>query len=822
MLDNLWRDLRYTIRMLGRNPGFTIIALLALALGIGANTAVFSVVNAILLRPLPGIADPARLVSVYRIQNGQTFDDMGYPDYRDYRDRNQSLLGLAAHGATALSFNYAGTPERMICDLVTGSYFDVLGVQPAAGRLLLPDDDAAAVISFGLWQRRFGGSSGAIGARIELNGNPFTIVGVAEKGFRGTIISLPFDLWAPLRTQPRLVPRLSDSIMENRNAGWLFLFGRLKPGADLRQTDAEMKTIAAQLAHAYPLTNGKRTVAVAAGVGMYPDDRAEVSGLLGLLSGAVALLLLIACSNVAGMLMVRATGRTREMAIRLAIGADRMRLLRQLLTEGLVLALAAGAIGVLLAAWATQAIIAASQGTAPSLVRHAGAHIDGTVLAFTLLASLTTGLLFALLPATQSLKVDLTSSLKSGLPGSGMRRTRLRSALVIGQVALSFVLLSGAGFLLRGLYRIVTANPGFDAQQVAMVAVNLDLAQYSEEKGRALFRELLNKLNNMPGIVSASLAGSVPPTEWPGAVSIFHPGQEPPPEVLQAREFELGLRVNINHVAPSYFRTLGIPLLQGRDFTDRDRTGAPGVVIVSHKLAEKMWPGENPIGKQVSYPLWQGPRRPPFEVVGVAGDVKHLALTSDAPLLLYVPIFQEYDGRARVVVRTASDPHSGIVEIQRALASIDQHVAASFAQTGPEHSADSLWQQRMAAGWIGAFSLMALLLAAVGLYAVIAQSVAQRTREVGIRLALGAVPRSVAALVIKQGLLLALAGVSIGVPAAIGFNGLVRRYLAGIEGRGVESLVAMSVLIALVMLAACWVPARRAARVDPMEALRCE
>jgi len=747
---------------------------------------------------------------------------MGYPDYRDYRDRNHSLLGLAAHGATALSFSYAGIPERMICDEVTGNYFDLLGVRPAAGRLLVEADDAAAVISYGLWLRKFGGSSGAIGARIDLNGNPFTIVGVAEKGFRGTVLSLPFDLWVPLRTLSRTWSGLSADIMENRSSGWLYLFGRLKPGVGLQQADGEMKTIAEQLARAYPLTNGKRTVVVAAGVGMYPDDRAEVSGLLGLLSGAVAPLLLIACSNVAGMLMVRATGRTREIGIRLAVGASQTRLLRQLLTEGLMLALAAGGIGLLLAAWAVQAAVALTRGAGPALVRHSGAHMDGAVLAFTLLASLATGLLCALLPAIQSLKIDLTGSLRSGLPGSGVRRTRLRAALVIGQVALSLVLLSGAGFVLRGLYRIVSANPGFDSQHVAMAAVDLSLAQYSEEKGRVFFSELLNKLNGMLGVVSASLAGSVPPDEWPGAVSIFHPGQEPPPQVLQAREFELGLRVNINHVAPDYFRTLGIPLLQGGDFTNRDRTGAPGVAIVSRKLAEKMWPGRNPIAQQISYPRWQGPRRPPFEVIGVAADVNHLALTTDAPLLLYVPIFQDSNGRAWVVVRTASDPHAGIVEIQRALAVTDKNVAASFAQTGPEHSSDSLWQQRLAADWIGAFSVVALLLAAVGLYAVIAQSVAQRTREVGIRLALGADRRSVATLVIKQGMLVALVGISIGIPAAIGFNALVRRYLAGIEGSSLVSLAAISALIAFLMLAACWVPARRAARVDPMEALRGE
>jgi predicted permease len=819
MLGNLWRDLLYTFRMFARSPGFTAVIVITLALSIAANTAVFSVVSAILLRPLPGIREPEKLVSLYRVQNGQAFDNMGYPDYRDYRDRSQSLAGLAAHSGVALSFN-SGTPERLLGDLVTGNYFDVLGVRPAAGRLLVEDDDAAAVIGYGLWERKFGGSASAIGAKIELNGYPFTVVGVTEKGFRGTIVSLPFEVWAPLRTQPRLLARLSSGIMENRNAGWLQLFGRLKPGVDVRQANAEIRTIAAQLANAYPSSNGKRTAALAAGVGMYPDDRSEVSGLLALLSGAVALLLAIACANVAGMLLLRAMGRTREIAIRLATGATRQRILSQLLTEGLVLALIAGTIGVLLAACSTQTILAASQGTAPSLIRHAGAEINGTVLAFTLLATVATGLLVALAPAMQSLKVDLTNSLKSGLPGSGVRSTRLRSVLVAGQVALSLVLLSGAGLLFSGLYRIVTADPGFDATDTAMAAGDLTLEQYSEERGLAFYRELLGRLGAMPGVVSASLALSVPPTEWPGATSIFHPGQEPAPEELQGHEFELGLRVNINHISPNYFRTLRISLLAGRDFTDSDRAGAPGVVIVSNKLAEKMWPGENPIGERIAYPRWEGPRRPPFEVIGVAQDVRHLALTSAAPLLLYVPIAQEYDGRARVVVRTTPGNQSGIAMIQRAVAATDKSMAVFDAQTGAQHSADSLWQQRMAATWIGAFSLMALLAAVVGLYAVIAQSVAQRTREVGIRMALGANSRSVAALVIKQGMLLALAGILVGVPVSVGFTGLVRRYLAGIEGESTLALAAISMLLVLVMLGACWIPARRAMRIDPMEALR--
>jgi putative ABC transport system permease protein len=821
MFDDLWRDLKYGIQAPRKSPGFTVTALLVLAFGIGANTAVFSVISAVLLRPLPGIADPGRMVSIYRTQSSQTFDNLGYPDYRDFRDRNRTLRGLAAHAPVAISINH-GSPERLIGDLVTPNYFPILGVRPAAGRLLSAEQEGSVVISHALWQRQFGGSADAIGAKVDLNEHPFTIVGVTEEGFHGTDLSLAIDMWASLRPNVRNFSRFSNDILENRSAGWLQLFGRLKSGADWRQADAEVRTISQQLAQAYPASNSKRMANVSPGVGIYPDDRAAVTGLFALLSGAVALLLLIACANVAGLMTVRASGRVREIAIRLAIGAGRARIVRQLLTEGMLLAMLAGILGVLLATWATQAVIAATQGTAPSLVRHAGVRIDAGVLGFTLLASVITGLLFALLPAAQSMKVDLTSALKSGLPGAGRRRTWLRAALVAGQVALSLVLLSGASLLLRGLYRIVTANPGFDANNVAMASVDLNLEGYSDERGQIFYRGVLDRLRTMPGIDSASIASSVPPNEWPGAASIFYPGQEPTQGELQGHEFELGTRVNIDRIAPGYFQTLRIPLLAGRDFTDRDRAGAPGVVIVSRKLAEKMWPGENPIGKQIAYPRWAGPARPPFEVVGVAGDVKHLALTRDAPLLMYIPAAQEYDGRARLVVRTRTDGRDGIAAIQHAVAGIDKNIAVYSPQTGSQHSADSLWQQQMAAGWIGSFSIGALLLAAVGLYAVIAQSVAQRTREVGIRVALGAKRSSVAALIVVQGLRLAAGGIALGVPAAIAFDGFVQQRLAGMGAPGALSLAAIAILLVVVTIGACWIPARRAARVDPIQALRCE
>ncbi|HLW77711.1 MAG TPA: FtsX-like permease family protein, partial [Bryobacteraceae bacterium] len=585
---------------------------------------------------------------------------------------------------------------------------------------------------------------------------------------------------------------------------------------------AEMATIAAQLARAYPVINSKRTATVADGVGMFPDDRAEVTGLLGLLSAAVAVLLLIGCANVAGLLMIRAAGRTREIATRLAVGASRGRILRQLLTEGFVLALIAGAAGIAMASWATDAILNASQGSAPSILRHAGAAIDARVLAFTLLVSIATGVVFALLPALGTLKVDLNTSLKAGSPGAGFGKARLRSALVMAQVALSFALLSGAALVLGGLYKLTHEKAGFDASGVAMAPVDLSLSQYSEQRGRQFYDALLARLGSSPDIESVTLAGTIPPTEWPGAVSIFRPGEEPPPEVLMGSEFDLGLRVNIDTVAPNYFRTLSIPLIAGRDFSTGDRTGAQNVVIVSQKLAERLWPGENALGKQIAYPLWGGPRRAPFEVIGVAGDVKHVSLAADFPLMMYVPLFEEYGGHTNVVVKTRASAAAGIAEIREAVGAIDKNLPVYSAQTAEQYSADSLWQQRMAASWIGAFSLLALALAAMGLYVVIAQTVAQRTREVGIRIALGATRANVVQLILRQGLPLAVAGIAGGIPAALAFDRAMRGKLDGIEGQPLPVFIAISLILALVMLAACWIPARRALRVDPIQALRCE
>jgi putative ABC transport system permease protein len=812
-------DLRFGLRILRKNPGFACVAILTMALGIGANTAVFSIVNAVLLRPLPGIAHPEQLVTLYRTQTSGPFDSFAYPDYRDYRDQAHTFEGIAAHSFAPLSFGYQ-TSERVTGDLVSGNYFQVLGARAALGRLLDPSDDvpgtASAVLSYGLWRRRWGGSGGGLGATIMLNGHPFTVVGVAQQGFRGSTANDAYDVWVPLATQPRTLSRLTPGILEERAAGWIRIFGRLRPGIEMRAAEAELKTIAAQMSAAHPATNAGRSVGAIAGVGLYPDDKSDVGNLMLLVGSAVALLLAIACANVAGLLMVRSSRRTREIAMRVAVGAGRARIVRQLVTEGFLLALIAGAVGFLASQWVAQIIATANRNT--RLLANMDVSPDGRVFLFTLLACIVSGIAFALMPAAEASTVDLANSLKSGSAGGGYRRSAWRSALVVGQVALSFMLLSASAILLRDVYRLLTADPGFEMKKIAMVQMDMSTLPNYEAKGPAVYRQLLEKLPAVPGIVSASLAATVPPHDLSGRVSIFHPGQEPTPDALKGHEFEMGLRVDINRVAPRYFMTVGIGLIQGRDFEERDRN----VVIVSKRLAERMWPGENPVGKRIAWPAPGGPPRAPFEVIAVAADAKYRSLIAEPPLLMYVSALAEYDSRTHIVARTAGDPAAVLGDIELVVHDIDKDVPVFRPETMPAHAADSLWQQRTAAAWIAVFSVMAVLLAAIGLYGVIAQSVAQRTREMGIRVALGAAPSRVARLVVREGMTLAVVGMAIGVPAAMAMNRVVRGLVSGINGAGLATLIGVGVLLSTVMLVACWIPARRAAGVDPIEALRFE
>lgn len=808
MLD----DLRYAFRILLKNPGFAVVAILTMALGIGANTAVFSLINAILLRPLSGVTDPRSLVAFYRVLKTDAFDNMGYPDYVDYRDHNQSFSGIAAHCPAPITFNFHGV-ERIAGDLITENYFDVLGVKPAVGRLSLSREEPSAVISYSLWDRKFGRDPAIVGTRVLLNGLPFTIAGVAGREFRGTAVNEAYDVWAPLSDQPKLLPRLSAGILQDRAAGWIQVFGRMKSGVTLRQAQAEISALSSRQALTHPES---MPVSLAGGFGMYPDDRSEVSGLLAILSSAVGLLLLIACANVAGLFLVRATGRTREIAIRLAVGASRGRIVRMLVTEGLTVGLLGGAIGLLLSQWAAAGIVSLTSGV--PFLRAADSSVDGHVIGFTLLTSLIAGALFASAPALQSSNVELTGSLKSGLPGSGRRRNRMRSLLVAGQVALCFVLLSSSGILLRDLYHVLGSSPGFETKNAVILSIDATALNNSPEKGNEFFARVLERLESVPGVASASLASTVPPNDLSGRVSIFYPGQEPAQEALHAHEFELGLRVDQDTVAPGYFKTLGISIVEGREFGDRDR----GVAILSRRLADRLWPGQNPVGKRISWPAWTGPAREPLEIIGVAADVKYRSLITEPPLLMYVSMRDNYDARARIVARTTSDPRAVVADVERAAREAAGDAPVYNVETMAEHTAASLWQQRMAANWIAAFSILAMILATVGLYSLIAQTVAQRIREVGIRMALGAKPQEVTRLIVGEGMRLTAFGMAAGIPAAFGFHRWLSSMILGVGRNDLANLVSIAIGLAAVLLLASWIPARRAARVDPIQALRCE
>ncbi len=824
MVETLFQDIRYALRGLRKRPGFASVCILTLALGIGANTAMFTVINAVLIRPVPGVVDPGGLVILERLQKNNPDFAFGYPDYLDYRDQNHSFSGLAGRCRTALTLSH-GTTERITGELVSGNYFAVLGVKPALGRLITTDDvftdDEApvVVVSYGIWQRVFGSDPQVAGKSILLNGHRLTVVGVTARQFAGTTVGSPTDVWLPLTMQATAMPQMSRGVLHNRNAGWIEIFGRLKRNVSLVEARNELQIIAARLAAAYPDSNEHRSVDVIPSFGMDPDDRAALGKFFGLLIGSVGILLLIACSNVANLLLSRADARRREIAVRLALGAGRGRLVRQLLTEALLLSLLASALGLLLAPWAANLMLAFRQ---PLYALHnVDTTPDSQVLAFALLVAIVTGVLFSLAPALQSSKADLVVALKDNTSGAG-RRSRLRSVLVSSQVALSLILLIVAGVTVRRMQSIVSQNPGFATSHILMMSISPGIQGYSVAQGERLYEEVLARIGRLPGIQSASLAATVPPEDWSGRVSIFYEGQAPPLHYYRGHEFEVGLRVDLNPVAPNYFKTLEIPILQGRDFTERDKSGEPLVAIVSQRLAQRLWPDRNAVGKRIEWPSWEGAPRPPLEIIGVAADARYRSLIDNPPLLLYVPEFQNYSGTQTLVVHTMADPEQLLGAVRSAVGFVDQNLPLFAVKTMAEQMGDSLWQPRMAAGILGSLSIFALMLGAVGLYAVVSQWMGQRTREIGIRMALGAKPRDVMRLTLGYGTSLAAWGIVAGILFASALTRFVSVLLFGTSQADVLTMAVVAVFLLLVALAACCIPARRAMRVDPMVALRHE
>jgi putative ABC transport system permease protein len=824
-MGTLLQDLRYGARMLSRNPGFTFVAVLTVALGIGANTGIFSVVNALLLRPLAGVRDPARLAIIYTSDfSSSPYSMSSYPDYVDLRDQNKSFSDLAAfEDNQAFHLSAGGEAERITGAAVTGSYFATLGVRMELGRELLPEDDstAAAVISYDLWRSRFGSAREVIGRTVQLNGRAFSIVGVAGEGFKGTGLSSALSIWTPLSFNGQISAGASNSSpLVRRGSRDYFIIGRLNSEITVKEAQANVTAIAAQLARAYPqsnmgtLTQPERprpmTVVPLDQAMVDPDVRDATKRLGVILMAVVGFVLLIACANVANLLLSRARARQKEIAVRLALGATRGRIVRQMLTESMLISLMGGGLGLLLALWVADELVsfeafATFVSLSPSL--------DLRVLGFTLLLSLLTGALFGLAPALQSSKPDLTPVLKNTDPsGSNSPRFGLRNALIVFQIAVSLVLLIGAGLLVRSLQKAYATDLGFDTGDALLASVDMARQGYNEAQVRNFYKQLVDGVEAMPGVRGVTLAQYIPINAGGSRRWVYIEGYTAQPD----EDMEL----NLNVVDANYFQTLAIPLVAGRAFAEQDTASSAKVVMINEAFAQSFWPGQSvreAVGNRLSI---TGAGGPFYEVIGVAKTGKYRNLR-EAPLpFMYLALSQEYRSRVTLFVRTASEVARLTPALRVELQKLDKTVPLFDVKTLDEHLGHALGQERTNAWLIGSLGLLAAALAAVGIYGVMSYTVAQRTREVGIRMALGARPGDVLRLVVGQGMILTSIGLAIGLASAIALTRVVSSLLYGVSATDPLTFVAVAIALAGVALAACFIPARRAANVDPMEALR--
>ena len=802
--------------MLIKNPGFTAVAVIAVALGIGANTAIFSVINSVLLQPLP-FPEPDRLVSVWesRPQRGVRANPASYPNFADWRAQNDVFSYISAHSSTDFTLTGDDNPARLQGAVVSADLFPMLGVQPLMGRVFREDDDKAGapltvVLSHRLWKDRYNADPGIIDTSITLNSKSYTVIGVMPEGFKFPIQNDPVELWTSFASA--LSGAADDTIANERGAHFLSVTARLKPGISLQQARANMQTIAGSLSEKYPDTNANFSATVDPAMEEIVGDIRQP---LWILMAAVGCVLLIACTNVASLLLARATARHKEMAIRAAMGARRSRVIRQLLTESLVLALAGGVLGLLIALWGTDALVAVSGDQLP---RSGQIGLDMRVLGFSLLASVVTGVLFGLVPALHSSKIDLNEALKEGgRSGSeGARRNRLRSALVTAEIAIAVILLAGAGLLIQSLWRLQRVDAGFDPHNVIAVEVGLPEVKYSTRQQADFYRSLQERISNVPGVQSASAVSPLPLSHNRIRITFEIEGRPVAPKDRPASDYR--------SVSLDYFRTMGIGLVRGRDFNRRDNGAGADVIIVNEAFVDQFFPGEDPIGKRVRPGIMVEPGKPGMwrEIVGVVRNVKHQALNKDFTAEYYVPHEQVPFDSMSLVVKGASDPRALVNAVREEVRALDRDLPLFNIRTMDQYVSASVAQPQLIALLLTLFAGLALVLTAIGLYGVMSYSVAQRTHEIGIRMALGASPGLVLRLVIRQGMQLAAAGVGIGLTAAIAATQLLKVLLFGIGARDPLTFASIAVIIALVALAACFLPARRATKVDPMVALRYE
>jgi putative ABC transport system permease protein len=812
MIADLWQDLRYGARMLIKRPGFTLIAVITLALGIGANTAIFSLVNTVMLRPLP-VAQPERIVEITPLRPGASVGNFSYPIYRDFRDKNDVLEGLAAYRFVPLSLSRSGNNERLWGYLVSGNYFDMLGVRAVRGRMFTPEEDRApgahpvAVVSYGSWQRRFGGDPDLVGQTITINSKSFTVIGIAPPEFNGTVLIFTPEIYVPLMMANQIEP--GSNWLENPGSGRIFALGRLKPDVSVPQAKAELDALALQLGREYPLIGNVQFNISPPGL-FLPMLRGYTLGFAGVMLSVVGLVLLIACTNLANLLLARAAQRGKEIAVRLALGASRWRLVRQLLTESVMLALAGGALGSLIAWWLVGLVKAVKPPMDFALT--IDLKIDWRVLLFTFIVSFLSGVLFGLIPAWHATKPDLNTTLKNETGVGGYRRSRLSKGLVVTQVALSLLLLVAAGLIVRSLQQVLTIGPGFEVERNVTASVDLNLQGYDRERGLQFYKQLIARIEALPGVQSATLTTILPLMMDRNSGRIYAEGQPftrtaDLPEILYTS------------VWPRYFETMGIPLLEGRDFTIQDGKDQKRVAIVSETFARRFWSGQSAIGRRLRH---GGPGNDFQEIVGVVKDSKFGSLGEDPQPFAYFPIVGDYEGAAAFVARTTGDPQNLINAIRHEVGQLDTSLPVYDAKTMSEHMRISLFPLRTGAWVAGSFALLALSLAGLGIYGVMSYAVSQRTRELGIRMALGADARDVLRLVIRQGVALALIGLALGLAGALALTRLMKSVLVGVSATDVVTFIGVTLLLAVVVLIACYVPARRATKVDPLEALRRE
>jgi macrolide transport system ATP-binding/permease protein len=798
--DEMIQDLRFGVRMLLKHKGFSAVAVLTLALGIGANTAIFSLIHTVLLRPL-SVAQPERLARIYTRGSQNT----SFPNYRDLAAGNQVFAELAGHAIAPLNLGQGETLNRVHGELVTGNYFAALGVRPAIGRTFGTETDGAvgahpvAVVSHGLWQRRFNGDRALVGRTIALNGRQFTVIGIMPQGFRGTwpLVIAP-EVWTPVTMQPVLFP--GPNRLEDRGAGWFDLFGRLKPGVSLAQAQSAVIAQTTRLAETWPEQNRGLEQAE-----VLPLDAVRGASFLqavkvfaGLLSALVGLVLLIACANVANLLLARAALRRQEIAVRLALGATRWRLLRQLLTESMLLALAGGAAGCLLAVWLMGLVRAWRPPAQAPVPIEINPTLDVRMLLFTLLVLVIAGVIFGLAPAWQSSRLALAPWLKEGRGTMGGRAARfsLRNILVVTQVAVSLLLLICAGLFLRSLGRAQRIDPGFETERVLTVALDLRPGGYDATRGNLFYQQMLDQVERLPGVQSASLGEIIPLTFSRNTSGVEIEGQ-----AITNGE------VDNNRVAPRYFETMGIRLLAGRGFTRHDTETTPPVVIVNQTMAQRFWPGQSPLGKRLRIPLDnRGNFTPYYEVVGLVKDSKYVTLGEEPKPFYYKAALQDYQRQMVLHVMTSGDPNALRKALRESLSALDQSLLIEVA-TMQENLALALLPARIAASLLGLLGLLGLGLALVGIYGVISYALSQRTNEIGLRVALGARPLDVLRLVLGQGMKLTLLGIALGAAAAFGLTRFLASLLVGVSPTDPLTFATLAGLFCLVSLLACYLPA---------------